>query len=177
MAKLLRPAPFFTHRLHRKPLNLGYPLIVLPGFAVLSDGDVEQLRGVAVQYLITDEFAREFTFHRFAHRQPMLVGNRRLEILPPPGQNKPGTLAVHPHNDDAGASLRLGKLESPAIVLGIDMSRHDLLPVLDDSFSGEIERCRIIRRDDKREKCQPPQEKLRLFPVPPLSHRVFLPHG
>jgi hypothetical protein len=51
--------------------------------------------------------------------------------------------------------LRLSKLESPAIVLGIDMSRDNLLPVLDDPFSGKIERCRIMSRDDKREYCQP----------------------
>jgi len=73
--------------------------------------------------------------------------------------------------------LRLGKLEPPAIVLGIDMSRYNLFPALDDPLGGKIERRRVIGHDDECECHQPSPAPLRLFPVLPLSHVVVLPHG
>jgi hypothetical protein len=47
----------------------------------------------------------------------------------------------------------LGKLEPPAIVFGIDMSRHHGLPVLHNSLGGKIERRRVISHDGEYESC------------------------
>src|SRR5580765_3530493 len=76
----------------------------------------------------------------------MLSRDRHLEILPPLGQNEPGAVAVHPHDDDAGTPLRLGELEPPAIVLGINVGRHDGFSVLHNPLSGKIEcRCGLCQ--------------------------------
>src|SRR5262245_15184950 len=176
MVKLLRPLTLLAHRLHRKPRDLGHPLIVLPSLPILGDGDFEQFGGIAVQRLIPDEFARDFPFHCLTHCQLMISRDRHLEILPPLGQNEPGAVAVHPHNDDAGTPLWLSKLESPAIVLGIDMSRHHGLPVLHNSLSGKIERRRGLCQTAYGNRCQPEQQPPSRCASRPHFHGLVLPY-
>src|SRR5580765_8039041 len=176
MAKLLRPLTLLAHRLHRKPLDLGHPLIVLPTLPILGDGDFEQFGGIAIQHLIPDEFARDFPFHRFTHCQLMLSRDRHLEILPPLGQNEPGAVAVHPHDDDAGPPLRLGELEPPAIVLGINMSRHHGLSVLHNSLSGKIQRRRGLRQTAYGNRRHPEQQPPSRCAQPAHFHGLVLPY-